>query len=276
MGLHGEGNLGGSKSLNFDKGLCLSVARGVNAGRAERTGVRRFWRSGGGGQKPRRSFLWRAAKWLLILIAIPHVLLLIYGVLPAPITPLMVLRLVQGEGLSKEWVSLKEMQPYLAYAVIAAEDNRFCQHKGVDWQELNVQIERYQAGEETRGASTITMQTVKNLILWPGRDTLRKGVEIYFAHYLDLIWSKRRIMEVYLNVVEWDNGVYGAEAASRHHFKRQAGDLTPGQAALLAATLPNPRGWNAGRPGPYVSGRANTIARRVEQLGPFLDCVRPQ
>jgi monofunctional biosynthetic peptidoglycan transglycosylase len=222
----------------------------------------------------RRPLLWRVAKWTLIAIAIPHALLLIYGLLPVPITPLMLLRLVQGEGLRKEWVPLKEMQPYLAYAVIAAEDNRFCQHRGVDWQELNQQIERYQAGEETRGASTITMQTVKNLILWPGRDTLRKGIEIYFAHYLDLIWPKRRIMEVYLNVVEWDNGVYGAEAASRHHFKRQAGDLTAGQAALLAATLPNPREWNAGRPGPYVSGRANTIARRVEQLGSYLDCVR--
>lgn len=220
---------------------------------------------------------WRGVlKWAAIVVALPHVLLLIYGVLPPPITPLMVLRLVQGEGLRKEWVGLGEMQPYLAYSVIAAEDNRFCRHAGVDWQELNEQIERYQAGEETRGASTITMQTVKNLILWPGRDPLRKGLEIYFAHYLDLIWSKRRIMEVYLNVVEWDNGVYGAEAASRHHFKRQAGDLTPGQAALLAATLPNPREWSAGRPGPYVSGRGRTIAGRVEQLGPFLDCVRPR
>jgi monofunctional biosynthetic peptidoglycan transglycosylase len=236
--------------------------------------VRKFWRSRQAGTKPRRPLWWRIAKWLLILAAIPHVLLLLYGVLPVPVTPLMVLRLVQGEGLRKEWVSSREMQPYLAYAVIAAEDNRYCQHKGVDWRELNEQIERYQAGEDVRGASTITMQTVKNLILWPGRDTLRKGIEIYFAHYLDLIWSKRRIIEVYLNVVEWDNGVYGAEAAARHHFKRQAGDLTPGQAALLAATLPNPREWNAGRPGPYVSGRANTIARRVEQLGPLLDCVR--
>ena len=224
--------------------------------------------------RTRRPLLWRIFKWLLILAAIPHVLLLIYGVLPVPVTPLMLLRLAQGEGLRKDWMSLEEMQPYLAYAAIAAEDNRFCQHDGVDWQELNAQIERYQAGEETRGASTITMQTVKNLVLWPGRDTLRKGIEIYFAHYLDLIWSKRRIMEVYLNVVEWDNGVYGAEAASRHHFKRQAGDLTPGQAALLAATLPNPREWNAGRPGPYVSSRANTIARRIDQLGPYLDCVR--
>ncbi|MGE0152905.1 MAG: monofunctional biosynthetic peptidoglycan transglycosylase [Reyranellaceae bacterium] len=220
--------------------------------------------------------LWRRAlKWALIAAAAPHVLLLVYAVLPPPITPLMVLRLAQGEGLDKDWVGLGEIQPYLAYAVIAAEDNRFCHHGGVDWEELTEQIERYQAGEEVRGASTITMQTVKNLILWPGRDTLRKGIEIYFAHYLDLIWSKRRIMEVYLNIVEWDNGVYGAEAASRHHFKRQAGDLTPGQAALLAATLPNPREWSAGRPGPYVSSRSRIIARRVEQLGSYLDCVRP-
>ncbi len=240
-------------------------------------GVRllRLRRMAGEGRR-RPASLWRRLFfWLLTIVAAPHVLLLIYGVVPPPITPLMVLRLVQGEGLNKEWVSLWEMQPHLAYAVIASEDNRFCLHNGVDWQELNVQIGRFQAGEDVRGASTITMQTVKNLILWPGRDTLRKGIEIYFAHYLDLIWSKRRTMEVYLNIVEWDNGVYGAEAAARHHFQRQAGDLTPRQAALMATALPNPRVWNAGNPGPYVSSRATTIARRVEQLGPLLDCVRP-
>jgi len=243
----------------------------------EAGGLRLLWRTKGRAPAKSAKSLWRRAlKWVLIAALAPHLLLLIYGILPPPITPLMVLRLAQSEGLHKEWVSLKEIQPYLAYSVIAAEDNRFCQHAGVDWQELNEQIERYKAGEETRGASTVTMQTVKNLILWPGRDPLRKGLEIYFAHYLDFIWSKRRIMEVYLNVVEWDNGVYGAEAAARHHFKRQAGDLTPGQAALLAATLPNPREWNAGKPGPYVSSRSRIIAGRVEQLGSFLDCVRPR
>lgn len=258
--------------------LCLSAAGGVNAGRGWRLGVRRFWsrRATGAGRRRPASLWRRVLRWLLVIAIAPHVLLLVYRVVPPPITPLMVLRLVQGEGLTKDWVSLEEMQPYLAYSVIAAEDNRFCQHNGVDWAELNEQIERYQAGEEVRGASTITMQTVKNLILWPGRDTLRKGIEVYFAHYLDLIWSKRRTIEVYLNIVEWDNGIYGAEAAARHHFNRQAGDLTPRQAALLASSLPNPRVWNAGKPGPYVSGRAHTIARRVEQLGSYLDCVRPQ
>lgn len=239
-------------------------------------GLKRFWSGKRSASSGKRSWWRRALRVALAVFLAPHVLLLVYAVVPPPITPLMVWRLIQGEGLSKDWVPLEQMQPYLAYSAIAAEDNRFCQHPGVDWEELGEMIERYRDGEETRGASTITMQTVKNLVLWSSRDPLRKGIEIYLAHYLDLIWSKRRIMEVYLNIVEWDNGVYGAEAAARHHFDRQAGDLTPSQAALMAAVLPNPRVWNAGRPGPYVSGRGATIRRRVDQLGPFLDCVRPE
>jgi len=117
------------------------------------------------------------------------------------------------------------------------------------------------------------MQTVKNLILWNGRDVIRKGLEIYFAMYVDLIWPKKRIMEVYLNIAEWGDGIYGAETASQTYFNRPAAQLTPAQASLLAAVLPNPREWSAARPGPYVSERSGIIRYRVEQLGSFLDCI---
>jgi monofunctional biosynthetic peptidoglycan transglycosylase len=185
----------------------------------------------------------------------------------------MLIRLVEGEGLHKDWVPLDKIAIYLPRSVIASEDNRFCFHGGVDWEEMNKIIAQYRAGKDTRGASTITMQTVKNLVLWPGRDLVRKGLEIYFAMYLDLIWPKKRIMEVYLNVAEWGDGLYGAEAASRAYFNRAAAQLSPAQASLLAAVLPNPREWSARSPGPYVSERGGVIRYRVEQLGSFLDCI---
>ncbi len=216
-----------------------------------------------------RRILWTGA---LVFLA-PHVLLLIYRFLPPPITPLMVQRLFEGESLHKDWVPLSDIAVYLPRSAIAGEDNRFCLHHGVDWEELGDVIAQYRAGKHTRGASTITMQTVKNLILWQGRDVFRKGLEIYFALYLDLIWPKTRIMEVYLNIVEWGHGIYGAEAASMHYFGRPAAKLTPVQASLLASVLPNPRDWSAGHPGPYVSERSGIIRGRVEQLGPYLDCV---
>jgi monofunctional biosynthetic peptidoglycan transglycosylase len=217
---------------------------------------------------------WRRVLWiLLILFMAPHLLLLIYRVLPPPVTPLMVYRVFQGEGLHKDWVPLDRIAVYLPRSAIAGEDNKFCSHHGVDWGEMREVIAQYRAGERTRGASTITMQTVKNLILWQGRDLVRKGLEIWFAEYLELIWPKTRIMEVYLNIVEWGDGIYGAEAASRHYFNRSAAQLSPVQASLLAAVLPNPREWSAGRPGPYVSERSGIIRGRVEQLGPLLDCV---
>jgi monofunctional biosynthetic peptidoglycan transglycosylase len=192
---------------------------------------------------------------------------------PPPVTPLMVLRLLEGEGMHKEWVPSNRIAVYLPRSVISAEDNRFCSHHGVDWEEMGQVVAQYRAGERSRGASTITMQTVKNLILWPGRDLVRKGLEIYFAEYLELIWPKSRIMEVYLNIVEWGDGIYGAQAAAQTYFHRNASQLSPAQASLLAAVLPNPREWSAAQPGPYVSERSSIIRGRVEQLGSFLECV---
>lgn len=211
----------------------------------------------------------------LIVLLLPTAFLLVYRFLPVPITPLMVIRLAEGEGLQRQWVSLDEVAPVLPQAVVAAEDNRFCEHAGFDWTELGGQLEALLAGERARGASTITMQTAKNLFLWPGRDFLRKALEAWLTPQIELLWPKRRIIEVYLNVAELGPGIYGAEAAARAHFGKPASALTRHEAALLAAILPNPRAWDPARPTSYLQGRARTISTRIDQLGPMLDCVRP-
>jgi monofunctional biosynthetic peptidoglycan transglycosylase len=162
---------------------------------------------------------------LLIVLLAPSVLLLAYRFLPVPITPLMVIRLIQGEGLHKTWVPLEAIAPVLPYAVIGAEDNRFCEHAGFDWKELGGQIDAALAGGHARGASTITMQTAKNLFLWPGRDLMRKALEAWFTPQIELLWPKRRIVEVYLNVAEFGPGIYGAEAAARTYFGKSAAGL---------------------------------------------------
>jgi monofunctional biosynthetic peptidoglycan transglycosylase len=212
---------------------------------------------------------------LLLVLLVPPALLLVYRFLPVPITPLMVIRLVEGQGLDKAWLSLEAIAPALPQAVVAAEDNRFCQHAGFDWRELEGQIEALLAGERPRGASTITMQTAKNLFLWPGRDLARKALEAWLTPQIELLWPKRRIVEVYLNIAEFGPGIYGAEAAARVYFGKSARGLNAREAALLAAVLPSPRDWSPRRPTEYLRGRARTIRTRIDQLGPMLDCVRP-
>ena len=212
---------------------------------------------------------------LLVVLLLPSGLLLVYRFLPVPLTPLMVIRLADGEGLRKRWVPLDEMAPALPQAVVAAEDNRFCEHFGFDWHELEGQIDALLAGEAARGASTITMQTAKNLFLWPDRDFVRKALEAWLTPQIELLWPKRRIIEVYLNVAELGPGIYGAEAAAQVHFGKPASALTSQEAALLAAILPNPRAWDPARPTSYLQSRARTIRTRIDQLGPMLDCVRP-
>jgi monofunctional biosynthetic peptidoglycan transglycosylase len=212
---------------------------------------------------------------LLILLLAPPALLVVYRFLPVPITPLMVIRLAQGEGLHKTWVPLAAIAPSLPQAVIASEDNRFCEHAGFDWQELEGQFDELLAGGHARGASTITMQTAKNLFLWPGRDLVRKALEAWLTPQIELLWPKRRIIEVYINVAEFGPGIYGAEAAAQAYFGKSAGALGAREAALLAAVLPSPRRWSPGRPTKYLQARARTIRTRIAQLGPMLDCVRP-
>jgi len=212
---------------------------------------------------------------VLALLAVPLVLILIFRVLPPPVTPLMVIRLAQGQGLQRDWVPYADIAPALAEAVIAAEDNLFCEQVlGFDFSALRGQIEAWWDGERPRGASTITMQTAKNLLLWPGRDPVRKLLEAWLTPQISLLWPKHRILEVYLNIVEFGPGIYGAEAAAQRLFGKAASRLTRREAAQLAAVLPNPLDWSAAAPGPYLRRRAALIERRVGQLGPLLDCVR--
>lgn len=234
--------------------------RGAVSGRLRR------WRTGWGWR--------RVAKVALALLLLPTALVLLFRFVPPPATPLMLVRLAQGEGLEKDWVPLDSISPHLPRAVIAAEDNWFCEHGGIDWPALRHELRRAWAGEHARGASTISMQTTKNVLLWPGRDLVRKLLEAALTPQLELLWGKRRIMEVYLNVAETGPGLYGAEAAARRFFKKPASALTRHEAALIAAVLPNPRRWSPQRPTRYIQARAHTIERRMGQLGPLLDCVR--
>jgi monofunctional biosynthetic peptidoglycan transglycosylase len=211
---------------------------------------------------------------LLVLLLAPPALLLAYRVLPPPITPLMLIRMGEGEELHKEWQPLADIATSLAEAVVAAEDNRFCEHWGFDWPALKGEIAAWRAGEHARGASTITMQTAKNLFLWPDRSLLRKLLEAPLTPQIEVLWPKRRIIEVYLNIVEFGPGIYGAEAAAQSYFKKSAADLTGREAALLAAVLPSPRTSSPARPSEWLESRARTIRTRMGQLGPMLECVR--
>lgn len=204
----------------------------------------------------------------------PPLGLIAFRVLPPPVTPLMLIRLAEGHGIAKTWVPLAEISPHLRAAVIAAEDNLFCTHNGFDIASLQDALADWQEDRRTRGASTISMQTAKNLFLWPGRDVVRKGAEAYVTVWLELLWPKPRIAEVYLNVAEWGPGLYGAEAAARTHFGKAAADLTRREAALLAAVLPNPLRWTPAKPSAYIANRASTLQRRMTQLGPaLLACI---
>ncbi|MFC0408493.1 monofunctional biosynthetic peptidoglycan transglycosylase [Roseomonas elaeocarpi] len=212
---------------------------------------------------------------VLLLLAGPLALILIFRVVPVPATPLMLIRLVQGYGWQHDWVPYDQIAPALARAVIASEDNFFCEESfGFDIPALRGQVETLLDGERPRGASTITMQTAKNLLLWPGRDPVRKVIEAWLTPQVALLWPKRRVLEVYLNSVEFGPGIYGAEAASRAFFRKPASDLTAVEASQLAVVLPSPLNWSASRPGRYLRGHAAVIRGRMGQLGPLLDCAR--
>lgn len=222
------------------------------------------------------SFLNRLLRWLLALvIVLPLILTLIYRYLPVPVTPLMVIRLFEGESVNKHWQPAHRIATSLKNSVIASEDNKFCQHSGFDWAAFKDVASEFKQDGKLRGGSTISMQTAKNLYLWPSRSLVRKGLEAVYTPMLELILPKERIMTLYLNIAEFGPGIYGAEAAAQAYFNTSAAKLSPHQSALLAAVLPNPRQYNAGRPSAYVQGRAATIRVRVNQLGPLLKCVSP-
>ncbi|MGE0226181.1 MAG: monofunctional biosynthetic peptidoglycan transglycosylase [Acetobacteraceae bacterium] len=226
--------------------------------------------------RPLRGRLWAALRLLLLVFLLaPPVLILVYRFLPPPVTPLMLIRWAEGYPIRQTWVPYDAIAPTLAPAVIASEDNRFCEQGfGFDLGALREQVDAWWEGERPRGASTITMQTAKNLYLWPGRDPLRKLLEAWLTPQVALLWPKQRVLEVYLNVVEFGPGLYGAEAAARSLFRKPAGSLSAHEAAQLASVLPSPLVWSAELGSPAMRRRAAVIQRRVGQIRPLLACAQ--
>ena len=212
-------------------------------------------RRGGFGGYMRRVMLWA---FLLVVVA-PLALTLIYKVVPPPFTLLMVQRVFEGKGWDYRWRSIDRMSPALVQAAIAAEDARFCEHHGFDFEAMEKAWKNNKRGGRVKGGSTISQQTAKNVFLWPARSYVRKGLEAYFTVLIETVWGKRRIMEVYLNVAEMGSGTYGVEAASRRYFGVGADKVTRAQAARLVAILPNPLKYRAVKPGRYVAGRSRRI-----------------
>ena len=191
---------------------------------------------------------------------------------PVYVTPLMVIRCVQqvkrGEPirLRHHWVALEDMSPHLPVAVMASEDQRFMEHHGFDFGEIGNAIKERRQGKRQRGASTISQQTAKNVFLWPGGGWVRKGLEVYFTGLIELMWSKSRIMEVYLNSIEMGDGIYGAEAVSQQHFGYPANELSRANCALIAATLPNPLRFSSKSPSAYMLRRQSWIMGQMRYI----------
>ena len=205
----------------------------------------------------------------------PILAVAVYRFVPPPITYLMVQRTFEGRGFDRRWRPIQQISPTLTRAVIAAEDAKFCEHHGFDFGAMEKALAHNESSGRMRGGSTISQQTAKNVFLWPDRSYVRKGLEAYFTVLIEGLWGKRRIMEVYLNSIEWGPGVYGADAAALKNFGVGANKLNPAQAARLAAILPSPLKWKAAAPGPYVKRRSSKIgaaAGTVRRDG-MADCV---
>ena len=206
---------------------------------------------------------------------IPVVLTLIYWPgFVRPVSALMVANWLKGEKVERQWVPIEDVAPVLWQSVMMSEDGQYCSHSGVDWNQVNAVIDDALEGERVRGASTIPMQSVKNLYLWSSRSYVRKVLEVPLALLVDAVWSKRRLMEIYLNIAEWGPGIYGIEAASKHHFKRSAKRLNRKQAALLAVTLPNPRLRNPRKPNRGMRRLARLVQKRARASGAYIGCLR--
>lgn len=225
-------------------------------------------------ETPMKKLLKRALKWLVIIAIAPFVLILLYAVdIIRPVSTLMVWDLVTLRGYDRQWVEFEEIAPVLVQSVMMSEDGQFCSHYGVDVVQLRGVVEDALEGESTRGASTIPMQTAKNLFLWNGRSFIRKGLELPLAIGADAVWSKKRMMEIYLNIAEWGPGIYGVEAAAQYHFKTSAAKLNRKQASLLAVSLPNPITRVASKPSRGMSRLANVIQRRARGSGEYIKCL---
>jgi len=217
-------------------------------------------------------FILKTILWFFI---ITIGLTIFYRFVPVPVTPLMLIRCYEQKRdgkemkLKKDWVSYDEISPALPLAVVAAEDQKFLEHYGFDFNAIEKAIknnEKKSKRRKMKGASTISQQTAKNVFLWQSRTWVRKGFEVYFTGLIEIFWSKQRILEVYLNVVEMGDGIYGAEAAAKYHFKKSAAKLNRAESALIAATLPNPRKWSASNPSGYILGRQAWILHNMNNI----------
>lgn len=200
-------------------------------------------------------------------------LVILYKWIPIPFTYTMISRsvgmMVDGKKVvwQRDWVSLEKISPYLPQAVIASEDNLFTKHHGFSINAIKKAMKSNEKGRRLRGGSTITQQTAKNVFLWQGRNYVRKGLEAYFTVLIEIFWSKERIMEVYLNSIEMGNGIYGAEAASQYWYRKSAKNLSPREAAGIAAILPNPRKFKASNSSPYIARRKEKIQVLMRKIG---------
>jgi monofunctional glycosyltransferase len=210
------------------------------------------------------------ARALVAVLLLPVALTALYRVVPA-VTPLMAIRSLAGDGAAREWVSLDALPEAVPLAVLAAEDNRFCQHHGFDWAAIKDAIDDTQAGDRLRGASTISMQLSRNLFLWPGGGWPRKALEALWTPAIELLLGKRRTMEIYLNVAETGRGIFGVEAAARRYYGKHAAALSAREAAGIAAILPNPREWSPDRG--YAAERVPVLLRRMRDIAPLAACL---
>lgn len=218
------------------------------------------------GRRLLQALSWSLAVWF----AVTALLVLALRWLPPPTSAFMLQKAwAGGDGyrLRQQWVDWERISPQLKLAALAAEDQRFPDHHGMDITSLRNALADYRDGGRLRGASTISQQVAKNLFLWPGRSLARKGLEVYFTGLIEMLWPKRRILEVYLNLAEFGHGIFGAEAAAGVYFGKPAGRLTRQEAALLAAVLPNPLRLQAHRPSPYVRARQAWILNQMSGLG---------
>ncbi|MGU3576940.1 monofunctional biosynthetic peptidoglycan transglycosylase [Brucellaceae bacterium C25G] len=214
-------------------------------------------------------------KVCVFLLFLPVFLLGLYKIpFVHPVSTLMLKDQVLLQTMERQWVDIEDISPHLINAVMMSEDGQFCSHGGVDWHQMSLVVKEAVSGAPSRGASTITMQTAKNLFLWNGRSYFRKALELPVSMAADMLLSKKRIMEIYLNIAEWGPGIYGAEAAAQHYFNRPASKLTLQQASLLAVTLPNPKMRNPAKPNRAMLRTAGIVQNRAKKAGPYVTCVQ--
>lgn len=233
---------------------------------------------GSGVDQPRARRWRRVRRWLvvvpLVFLLVTTLQVLVLRFVDPPFSAFMVARQVRalGEGdrsfrVAHDWRDLEDIAAHLPVALVAAEDQNFATHHGFDLKAIERAREHNARGRKTRGASTISQQLAKNLFLWSGRSWVRKGVEAWYTLLIETLWPKRRILEVYANVAEFGDGIYGAQAAARSFFRKDASRLSSAESARLAAVLPNPKRYNAARPGPYVQRRTRAIERQMRYIG---------